>query len=81
VESCALNASASGQGQVMCSYEHNNEPSDRQGVIWLAKWLLASEEGVCSMELVKKEDYKQRNRQGISWQVKWLLHSEGLCSV
>jgi hypothetical protein len=52
---CGLDSFGSGQGQVTGSCEHGNEPS---GSIKCGKFLdqlsvlLASQEGLCSMELV-----------------------------
>jgi hypothetical protein len=44
-----LDSSDSGLGPVVGSCEQGNEPSGS-----LAEWLLASQEGICSMELVNQ---------------------------
>jgi len=40
------------EGQIAGCCECGNEPNKMQGISWLAKKLLASQEGLCSMELV-----------------------------
>jgi hypothetical protein len=49
-----INFSGSGEGQVAGSCECGNEPSGfiKRGISLLAEDLLASQEGLCSMELV-----------------------------
>jgi hypothetical protein len=53
---CELDAYGSGQGPVGGSCEHDNEPlgsiKGGGGVSGVAEWLLASQEGLCSMEFV-----------------------------
>jgi hypothetical protein len=45
----------------VCSCEHSNEPlgSIKGWGVWLVAWLLASQEGLCSMQLVSYTDTRE----------------------
>jgi hypothetical protein len=51
---CGLHLSGSQLGQVTGCCEYGNEPmsSKMQDILWLSRALLASQQGLCSMEFI-----------------------------